>query len=118
MNWRPCIRVKLSRAKDGLISHPTNEVSIMKKFLNYHPGGVNNIRALTTSNHPSYGMTDLGDFIDAISAGSTATLPTEGAMDALEDGELLGRLLDKYGWTEEWTLDVVEEIHSILSNQA
>ena len=87
----------------------------MKKYLNYHPGGVNNIRELSASNHPSYGMTDLGEFIDSIIAGSTATMRTEGAKDALEDGELLGRLTEKY---DEWAVEVIEEIHSVLSSQA
>jgi hypothetical protein len=84
-------------------------------YLNFFPGDVKGEREISVSDAAAYGMAqDLGDFLDSMLKGCTASISADGVKAALEDGALLGQVMSDYGIEESALQEVVEELHAAL----
>lgn len=87
----------------------------MARYINFLPGNMEDKREINITEHPACGMAqDLGEFIDAMEKGYTASIKEEGIKEALEDGEALGKIQSHYGMDEDDLKELVEELHSAL----
>lgn len=87
----------------------------MTAYINFFPGDMKSEREISVSEGAGYGMTqDLGDFLDSMLKGCTASISTDGVKAALEDGALLGQIMSDYGMDEDALQEVVEELHAAL----
>lgn len=86
-----------------------------KKYINFHPGTTAEPREVSVGEVSAYGMCDLEEFVTCVFQGFTASTYLDGAKDALEDGEYLGKILDvQIGLDDEALEDTVAEIHAAL----
>ena len=81
------------------------------RYINLFPGNMDDARSILISDEPVYGLSpDLACFLDSIIRGCTDSYPTDGVRDAIEDGELLGQILECSGMTEAELQEAVEEL--------
>ena len=84
-------------------------------YINFFPGNIREAREITVSDAPAYGMSaDLGDLLDSMLTGSTASLPAAGVKAALEDGALLGAIAAEQGFDDDTLQQLAEELHAAL----
>ena len=87
----------------------------MTKYINFFPGNTQDTREIAVSDDAAYGMAaDLGDFIDAMISGCTSSISLDGVKDAIEDGAVLGAIMDEYKLDEAALQEAVEDLHDAI----
>lgn len=87
----------------------------MSNFINFFPGNTRDARSIEVSEVSAYATaSDLGDLIDSMLKGCTASIAAGGIKDALEDGALLGAISEEYGIEDEDLQELAEELHGAL----
>lgn len=96
-------------------AYPDEDESEDERYINFFPGDMKSEREISVSEDAAYGMAqDLGDFLDSMLKGCTASISADGVKVALEDGALLGQIMSDYGMDEDALQEVVEELHAAL----
>lgn len=84
-------------------------------YINFFPGSMQSERGISVDPISAYATAgDLGDFLQSILFGCTASISEDGIKDALEDGELLGIIQNQYGFSDQELTEVVDELRSAL----
>lgn len=84
-------------------------------YINFFPGDTRDARSIEITEDAAYGAAaDLGDFIDSMLKGRTASIAADGIKAALEDGALLGTIASEYGLDDETLQQLVEELHAAI----
>lgn len=92
-----------------------NVLALEDAYINFFPGDMKSEREISVSEDAAYGMAqDLGDFLESMLSGCTASISADGVKAALEDGALLGQIVSDYGIEEGAMQEVVEELHAAL----
>ena len=86
-------------------------------YLNHFPGSMYENRDTWLSEEPTYGLQESWEFIHSVSAGCTASVQVEGMRYALEDGQFLGLVRELYDTDELSLQEIVEELHSLLTQK-
>lgn len=87
----------------------------MTKYINFFPGNMRDGRGIDISETADYGMaSDLGDLLDSMLQGCSASLAVDGVKDALCDGVVLGAIKSDYKMDDVALQEVAEELHSAL----
>lgn len=87
----------------------------MTTYINFFPGSMRDARDISVSDDAAYGMAqDLGDFLDSMIKGCTASIDADGVKDAICDGALLGTIKTEYGIDDAALQEVAEELHAAL----
>ena len=89
----------------------------MKNYLNYWQGDDTEPARFWISDDDTIHDVNLGEFLDAVIRGVPAATPTEGLLDTLNDGALLGSLMDTHKWTESELQAAAEVIHHALTEE-
>lgn len=84
-------------------------------YINFFPGSMREARGISVSDDAACGMArDLGDFLDSMIKGCTASIASDGIKDAICDGALLGAIKDSYGMDDAALQEVAEELHAAI----
>lgn len=84
-------------------------------YINFFAGNTQDARGIEVSDTEAYGKAaGLGDFLDSMLKGCTASIEADGIKEALEDGALLGEIAKEYGFEDSALQEVVEELHDAI----